>query len=183
MKRLIISFIGTTFMILCLLAAYTIYLPVEYHADSIQSAEYLPSFSSAEEAINYTIHQEAKDGLNYFLFYKQNHPDSMYLINDVLSPLAESLNLKSFDNIKLIDISDLDDDFSPVRLKNNWGFENYPALVVYKLENGVGQFTNALQWTASDPLDQVDLKNWMQDVGQWVGPTEELKEKIEEPKQ
>lgn len=111
---------------------------------------------------------------HYYYFCTPENTDCMYVQEYVLKPLAAILEVEQISILEYIDISTLSVEWTPQRLKNQWGFDNFPAFVTTEtLEDGSRAILSVLSWNAEDPIDQNDLKNWMIKNQIWTGPVEE----------
>ena len=103
-------------------------------------------------------------------------------MNDVLlKNLAAEMKVESFDFLEFVDVESVYSEWTPSKLKQVWGFENYPALVAARdLGNGF-ETLNVIEWTEATPLDEISIKNWLILNELWDGPVEETGELIDKP--
>lgn len=121
-------------------------------------------------------------GQHYYYFCKVENPDCVYINDYVLKPLAESINVSSFDVLEYYELNTLPCDYPVTKLKSQWGFESSPAFVSLNYNaDGTTTIHSVLQWNKEDPIDQETMKQWMIDNQIWSGPVEEQGELIEKP--
>lgn len=123
----------------------------------------------------------SEEGIHYYFFCVPDDADCTYINDYVFKPLTVILEVEQIDIIEFVDINSLSKEWTPARLKNQWGFDNYPAFVATETVNGEKNILSVLQWNSENPLDSDDLKNWMIENNIWSGPIEEQGELIEQP--
>ena len=103
-------------------------------------------------------------------------------MNDVLlKNLAAQMNIDSFEFLEFVDVVENYGDLTPTKLKQTWGFENYPALVAAEDLGNEFEILNVIEWTQESPLDEKAIKDWMILNELWDGPVEETGELIDKP--
>lgn len=123
-----------------------------------------------------------EDTYHYYYFCSEEDADCLYINQYVLKPLAETLEVEQIDILEYVDISTLPSEWTPLRMKNQWGFDDYPAFAaVLTTPAGERTILSVLQWDANNPMDTEALKNWMIENGIWTGPVEEQGELIDQP--
>lgn len=126
--------------------------------------------------------EEDTEEIHYYFFCEPEDADCIYVNDYVLKSLAAALEVEQIEILEYVDISTLSTEWTPQRLKNQWGFDDYPAFVATSLKkDGTKTILSVLQWNSDEPLDMDDLKNWMIDLGIWEGPVEEQGIPIEQP--
>ena len=122
--------------------------------------------------------------IHYYYFCDTQNPDCIYINEYVLKPLTVILEVETITSIEFVDISLLSVDWTPTRLKENWGFDNYPAFVASKTKiDNTTEILSILQWQDENPLDMEDLKKWMIENQIWTGIIEsDTGELIEQPR-
>lgn len=125
---------------------------------------------------------ENEQSYHYYYFCSIDNDDCLYINDYVLKPLAATLDVDTIDIIEYVDLSTLSSEWTPQRLKNQWGFDAFPAFVaVQSSSNGNQEILSVLQWNAENPIDQDSLRNWMIENNIWTGPIEEQGIPIEQP--
>lgn len=124
---------------------------------------------------------EETESYHYYYFCSVDNADCTYINDYVLKPLATTLNVDTIDTIEYVDLSTLSSEWTPQRLKNQWGFDGFPAFVAVQSDtDGNQQILSVLQWDTDKPIDQDSLKNWMIENNIWTGPIEEQGVPIEQ---
>lgn len=129
-----------------------------------------------------SIDEEENKSYHYYYFCSIDNDDCIYINDYVLKPLSTTLNVDTIDIIEYVDLSTLSSEWTPQRLKNQWGFDDFPAFVaISKDTDGNQEILSVLQWSADNPIDEDSLKNWMIENNIWNGPIEEQGIPIEQP--
>ncbi len=149
---------------------------------SINNDEAQTPLVAAMDQDDKTGEESGTEEYHYYLFCSPDDSNCIYLNDYVLKPLATELEVSQIEILEYVDISTLSSEWTPQRLKNQWGFDNFPAFVAIATDSeGNRSILSVLQWIAEEPIDQNDLKNWMIENGIWTGPVEEQGELIEQP--
>lgn len=193
MKKLLFSLLSFVFMISCGLYIYKCTLKQEvsglYSTVLASDAESTPNQMSATlkvtadtvETVETQLKNQSVIGTNVYFFYKPDNNDSIYMNDNLLSPMIAKEGVAAA-SIQFIDLSALPETFLPSAMKKNWGFDTFPALVQanYK-EDGTLEVLSTLQWTKDIPLTDYDLKQWLTSVGLISQAKEDLGIPIEKP--
>lgn len=105
---------------------------------------------------------------DHVLFIKDNSQDSTYVLDTILTPLANEQKEQTLPEIVIVDIPE-DTQISVTRLKSILNIERYPAFIYLEKD---GNFADAkkIEFDASQPLKADDLKTWFFENGLWNGP-------------
>lgn len=163
------------------LAGYRLFEPkaaqsIEDNKVSVASVDAQGNSIENDQATMALVDEEEQEEsvYHYYYFCSAENTDCMYIQEYVLKPLAAVLEVDQISILEYIDVSTLSVEWTPQRLKKQWGFDNYPAFVTTEtLEDGSRAILSVLSWNAEDPIDQNDLKNWMIKNQIWTGPVEE----------
>lgn len=147
---------------------------------SVVQDDVMPTNESEQAVLNKQA-LGSEDGMHYYFFCVPDDADCTYINDYVLKPLTVILEVEQIDVIEFVDVNALSKEWTPARLKNQWGFDNYPAFVATETINGEKNILSVLQWNSENPMDSDDLRNWMMENNIWTGPVEEQGELIEQP--
>lgn len=170
MKKLLLSVLSVFFVVTCGLFIYKTTLKTEAPlystvlakdaSSAIAETTTTRSALLPEDIINTQIKEYSNNGTNIYFFYKKDNNNSIYMNDNILSPVITKESIAS-ESIKYIDISALDDTCLPSTYKKNWGFESFPALVqaTYN-EDGTISVLSTLEWNNDVMLTDFDVKQW-----------------------
>lgn len=104
------------------------------------------------------------------LLIKDESQDSDYLIESILTPLANEQEEQPLPEITKIIINE-DSDISVTRLKKLLDIDRYPAFVYLNLDEDENyQIENTKEYDPQEPFSSDDLKTWFFNNDLWEGP-------------
>lgn len=125
--------------------------------------------------------QESTSEMHYYLFCTVDNQDCSYLNTYILKNLATEMEVEAFSFLEYIDVEELYSDWTPSKLKSNFGFDNYPALVAIRNVGKDTMIVSYLQWEKDIPLDTDSVRDWFIELGLWTGPIVEKPDTIDKP--
>ena len=157
-KKLIISTLLLSTIVSWSFATFKMFQPVETIATNVLPME---EFISTTQMLNARSSDIANPST--IVFYYDNDVDSDYVINQVLSQVARELDLSSTYELpfafKLVSNLDYVTNF---KLKSEYGFSSFPALVVYEYdEEGTMYPVTSLEYDFEKPFTKQEIKTWL----------------------
>ena len=103
------------------------------------------------------------------LLIKDDSQDSEYLINSILSPLANEQVVQALPEIVKVNVPE-GSDLSVTRLKNLLNVETYPAFIYLSCDGESYQIKDTKVYDPQKPFSSDELKTWFFDNNLWQGP-------------
>lgn len=113
---------------------------------------------------DYTLNSGASS-IHYYMFYDEDGANSAYLENTILKELAKD-PLQDFTTLlEYVNVPNLSDPETPIKLQKKWGIDTLPALLVCRVQDHKIVIESTLQWNEKEPLTSEDVKMWMMQNG------------------
>ena len=103
-----------------------------------------------------------------YFFCTNTDLDCRFIDTEILNMLLIDAHVERFENIVLVDTKTLGNTVLPSALLARFGFSDFPAFALLSYKNGSIVVHNVLQWTNSNPLTMLDLKEWMKENKLWL---------------
>ena len=110
---------------------------------------------------DYTINSGSA-AIHYYLFWSKDSNDCNYVVETVLKDCQAETGVNLSELIEIVDITELERNFTTNRLKTDWGISSYPAFVSCRAKAGRIQINNTLEWNPAQPISVDDLKRWLE---------------------
>lgn len=170
-KKILITFMTFSFVTSTFLAFYCFFKPSEVDA-SIELVGNTKMVIPYETLTDY-LTTSGDSSTHYLYFCRFDNDDCNYVQNTVMKSLDAEQGSSLFEVIEYVDISELEDNLAINQLKDDWGFNTYPAFVAITNTNNELKVENYIQWDNENPMSTRELKQWMVDNKIWVGLFEE----------
>lgn len=170
-KKLLITFMSLSLVTSTFLAFYCFYKPSEADAsiDLVKNTNMVIPYETLPDYL-----KTSGDSATHYLFFCSfENDDCNYVQNTVMKSLDAEQGSSLFDVIEYVDVSKLEDDLAINQIKDDWGFNSYPAFVAITNTNNELNVENYLQWDNENPMSTRELKQWMVENNIWVGLFEE----------
>lgn len=170
-KKLLITLMSLSFVISMFLTFYCFFKPQESSVVSASTENTLMvvPYSTLKEYLT----TSGDSSTHYLFFCRFDSADCTYVQETVMKALDAEQGSSLFDIIEYVDVSDLEDNLSINQLKDDWGFNNYPAFAAISNNGGELKVENYIQWDSQNPMSTREVKQWMVDNKIWSGLFEE----------
>ncbi|MEA4876127.1 hypothetical protein [Anaerorhabdus sp.] len=175
-KKILISFMSLCFVVSMFLAFYCFFKPSE--ADTTAVLRATPIMIIPYGTLSDYLTTSGDSSTHYLFFCRFDSDDCNYVQDTVMKSLDAEQGSNLFDIIEYVDVSELENNLTINQLKDDWGFNTYPAFVAISNNSGELKVENYLQWDSENPMSTRELKQWMVDNKIWSGLFEEKDEVV-----
>ena len=158
-KKILFTFLVTLSLYSIVAAGYHLFEP-EDDLNEITDALVIDY-----KSLNEYVLSGNEGAIHYVLFYDKRIQDSEYVRNTLLTTVQNDTQLQLDRIIDIVDTSEIEQDSVTLRLTEDWGIRNSPALAVIRLENGTPVLVSKLEWNSEQMLSAEDVEIWLADNG------------------
>lgn len=175
LKRLMISFLVLLMIYSAFVVGFRIFEPEKEEINHTSLDTTVVDYASAA---NYTLSSGSSSVHCYFFCSPQND-DCIYMENTVMRTVESDIGLSMSSVFEYIDVTSLDSTGGIIRLKEEWGLDDYPGFVLCHVQDGGIIIDSTLSWDSSRPLSVFELKQWLRSNGLYDAGDDETE--IEQP--
>ncbi len=177
-KKISITVISLLLFANILLSFYSIF---QSDKKQVKSAAVETTITLEYESLHDYLINSGEASTHYLFFCSSTNQDCQYIENTVLKSI-ESKDPTALSYIEWVDITELEKNFTTIRLKDEWGINNYPAFVSVTIKDKSVTVNNMLQYNSENPMSVQDIKMWMINNKIWSGLIEQGDQQIIVPK-
>lgn len=158
LRKTIISFMALMTVGSWGYASYKFFQPKTIAVNNVESIEDIMVVSNSQlVSRTFAVAEEPK----VYYYCDEEDLNCQYVSDQILSQLANDLNVDKLTDIQYVDVTTLEVE-TALRRKNEYGFANYPAFVIYDYsEEGTRTPVTSLEFNENAPFTCTQLENWL----------------------
>lgn len=158
LRKTIISFMAAMTVGSWGYASYKFFQPTTITVNNVESIEDIMLVNNSQLQSRAMVEVEEP---KVYYYCVEDDVNCQYVSDQIISQLAKDLNVEKLTEIQYVDVDSLEVE-TALRLKNEYGFANYPAFVIYDYtDEGVRTPVTSLEFYEEAPFTCAQLEDWL----------------------